>query len=97
MQSLPIHTYNSVALAEDVLAREEKMAGKGNLLSTFDSTLTRVPGEPRTVSPTSSDVVLMQSLGITFGDGHYSIGGYRYGRLSDAVNYARLKAQGIAP
>lgn len=42
------------------------------------------------------DLELMQSLGITFGDGHYSISGYRYGQLSEAVHYATLKAQRIA-
>lgn len=46
--------------------------------------------------PQSSDLEVMRALGITFGDGYYRIGGYRYGKLSDAVNYAKLKAQGIA-
>lgn len=44
----------------------------------------------------SSESEMMQALGITYLDGHYSIGGYRYGLLSEAVHYATLKAQRIA-
>lgn len=33
---------------------------------------------------------LMASLAITLRDGIYSLEGYRYGRLGDAVSYARL-------
>jgi len=39
---------------------------------------------------------LMDSLAITFRDGVYHLGDYRYDRLADAVNYARLRrTQGI--
>lgn len=34
---------------------------------------------------------LMASLAITLRDGVYSLGRYRYGRLGDAVSYARLQ------
>lgn len=34
---------------------------------------------------------LMAALGITFQDGVYHLGEYRYDRLVDAVNYARLR------
>jgi hypothetical protein len=33
----------------------------------------------------------MATLGITFQDGVYRLGEYRYDRLVDAVNYARLR------
>ncbi len=53
--------------------------------------------EPRLgATPDPSEFEMMQSLGITFEDGHYTIGGYRYRELSDAMHYAKLKAQGIA-
>lgn len=34
---------------------------------------------------------LMASLAITFRDGVYRLGRYRYGRLGDALSYARLQ------
>lgn len=49
------------------------------------------------LTPTQGDQQLMQSLDITFVDGVFHLGGYRYDRLSDAVNYARLRSQRIAP
>ena len=33
----------------------------------------------------------MAALGITYQDGVYRLGEYRYERLVDAVNYARLR------
>lgn len=34
----------------------------------------------------------MASLAITFEEGIYRLGPYRYDRLADAVNYARVRA-----
>src|SRR5581483_756272 len=47
-------------------------------------------------SPNPSELELMNTLGITFANGVFSFGEFRYGRLSDAVNYAQLRPQGIA-
>jgi hypothetical protein len=41
--------------------------------------------------PDASERELMASLAITFVDGVYHFGPYRYDRLDDAVNYARLQ------
>lgn len=43
--------------------------------------------------PTESDRALMQTLAITFEDGKYRWGEYRYDRLDDAVAYATLEAR----
>ena len=42
-------------------------------------------------APDESGRELMATLGITFQDGVYRLGEYRYDRLADAVNYARLR------
>ncbi|HEU0203509.1 MAG TPA: hypothetical protein VFR86_24120 [Burkholderiaceae bacterium] len=42
-------------------------------------------------APTESQRQLMAELGITYQDGVYRFGTYRYDRLADAVNYARLQ------
>jgi hypothetical protein len=42
-------------------------------------------------SPDESQRKLMAELAITFQDGIYRLGEYRYDRLADAVNYARLQ------
>ena len=42
-------------------------------------------------APTESERKLMAKLFITFDDGVYRLGDFRYDRLADAVNYARLK------
>ena len=49
----------------------------------------RVPVE----TPSDSQRHLMRALGITFEDGVYHLESYRYDRLFDAVEYARLKAR----
>jgi len=41
--------------------------------------------------PDTSQREMMASLGISFVEGVYHFGPYRYDRLSDAVNYARLR------
>ena len=42
-------------------------------------------------APDESGRELMAAHGITFQDGVYRLGEYRYDRLADAVNYARLR------
>jgi hypothetical protein len=42
-------------------------------------------------APDESQRKLMAELAITFQDGIYRLGEYRYNRLADAVNYARLQ------
>ena len=44
-------------------------------------------------APDESERQLMAELVITYKDGVYYFGGYRYDRLVDAVNYARLQAR----
>ncbi len=46
------------------------------------------------VSPNEADVVLMGRLGITFHEGIYYFGAFRYDRLADAIDYAN-RTQGI--
>lgn len=41
--------------------------------------------------PDAAQRRLMAALGITLRDGVYHLGPYRYDRLADAVNYARLQ------
>jgi hypothetical protein len=41
-------------------------------------------------APSESQRELMSALAITFQDGVYRLGAYRYDRLADAVDYARL-------
>jgi hypothetical protein len=41
--------------------------------------------------PDTSQRELMASLDISFADGMYHLGPYRYERLADALNYARLR------
>ena len=44
-------------------------------------------------APSESERQLMAELGITYQDGVHRFGTYRYDRLVDAVNYARLQAR----
>lgn len=43
--------------------------------------------------PSESDLAVMDSLAITFRNGTYFFGPYRYDRLADAVQYARLTSR----
>lgn len=38
--------------------------------------------------PSADEECVMKQHGITFAEGHYRYGGYRYGRLCDAVTFA---------
>ena len=46
---------------------------------------------PNGEAPDDSARRLMDALGITFGDGQYHLGEFRYLELADAVSHARLK------
>jgi hypothetical protein len=43
----------------------------------------------RVESPSASDTAVMARYSITFSEGMYRYGGYRYDRLADALNYAQ--------
>lgn len=66
------------------------MAGRGTAVPE-----TSASAAPAFAAPTDDDIAVMKSLGIAFVGGIYTLGGYRYDRLSDAVNYANLRAQRI--
>ena len=51
----------------------------------------RIASAQRVEAPDESERRLMASLAITFEDGIYHLGSFRYDRLADAVNYARLQ------
>ena len=53
-----------------------------------------MPAPQPVEAPSESDRQLMNSLDITFLDGVYQLGAYRYDRLAHAVAYARL---GVRP
>ena len=50
------------------------------------------PVEAYFAPPDEGQQRLMASLAITFEEGIYRLGPYRYDRLADAVNYARVRA-----
>jgi hypothetical protein len=56
-----------------------------------DSTDPMAPAQDIVEAPAESQRELMAELAITFRDGIYCLGDYRYERLADAVNYARLQ------
>ena len=53
--------------------------------------LERIAAAPMAPAPNDSERRLMASLAITFEGGLYHLGSFRYDRLADAVNYARLQ------
>jgi len=55
-----------------------------------------MPAVQMVQSPDGAQRQLMRSLAITFDEGVYHLGAYRYDRLADAINYARL-LRGEAP
>lgn len=46
--------------------------------------------DPPAAGPTSRERAQMSEFGISCDDTHYFFSGYRYERLADALNYARL-------
>jgi hypothetical protein len=55
-----------------------------------------MPAVQRVLAPDGAQRQLMKTLSITFQDGVYRLGAYRYDRLADAINYAR-RLRGEAP
>jgi hypothetical protein len=53
--------------------------------------LERIPAAQMVEAPDESQLRLMASLAITYQGGIYHLGSFRYDRLADAVNYARLQ------
>lgn len=51
------------------------------------------PNSKKSAPTTDAEFELMISLGIGFEDGAYRFEGFRYDKLSDAVNYAKLPPQ----
>ena len=49
-----------------------------------------VPVSQHVEAPSEAQRELMESLSITYQDGVYRLGSYRYDRLTDAIDYARL-------
>ena len=62
-----------------------------------DEELRSMPSRDRMEDPDESQRALMATLAITFQDGIYRLGAFRYDRLADAVNYARLQLQSPGP
>jgi hypothetical protein len=75
------HRYGRLADAVDFAQRQR--SNPGHLLGAAPPHAAEVP--------TEAQRLLMSSLGITFQDGVYRLGDYRYDRLTDALEYANLK------
>jgi hypothetical protein len=58
-----------------------------------DTAVRAAPSLEQVEDPDESQRVLMATLGITFNDGIYRLGEFRYDRLANAVDYARLQLQ----
>ena len=58
-----------------------------------DDEVRSMPSREYIEGPDESQHALMATLAITFKDGIYRLGAFRYDRLADAVNYARLQPQ----
>jgi hypothetical protein len=56
-----------------------------------------MPSREYVEDPDESQRALMATLNITFQDGIYRLGAFRYDRLADAVNYARLQLRAPGP
>jgi hypothetical protein len=62
-----------------------------------DDEVRSMPSREYVEDPDESQHALMATLAITFQDGIYRLGAFRYDRLADAVNYARLQLQPPGP
>ena len=62
-----------------------------------DDEVRSMPSRERIEDPDESQRALMATLAITFQDGIYRLGAFRYDRLADAVTYARLQLQSPGP
>jgi hypothetical protein len=56
-----------------------------------------MPSREYVEDPDESQRALMATLNITFQDGIYRLGAFRYDRLADAINYARLQLRAPGP
>jgi hypothetical protein len=56
-----------------------------------------MPSREVVEDPDESQRALMATLGITFQDGVYRLGEFRYDRLANAVDYARLQLERARP
>ena len=68
-------------------AQLQRSLGRGDRLRVADA----MPPAESIEAPDESEREPMAALGITFEDGVYHLGEYRYDLLMDAVNYARLR------
>jgi hypothetical protein len=73
------------------LQRSRSCGGDSDHAGLVDEEQKQSPGE--IVPPSESDLAVMDSLAITFRNGTYFFGPYRYDRLADAVQYARLTSR----
>lgn len=78
------YRYDGLADAVDYARLQRSRPGR-------DSSDPTAPAQEVLASPDESQRELMAELAITFQDGIYRLGEYRYERLGDAVNYARLQ------
>jgi hypothetical protein len=64
---------------------------RGRPVGSDGNTDPMAPAQAIVEAPDESQRELMAELAITFQDGIYHLGDYRYERLADAANYARLQ------
>jgi hypothetical protein len=62
-----------------------------------DDEVRTTPSREYVEDPDESQRALMATLAITFQDGTYRLGAFRYDRLADAVDYARLQLRASGP
>ena len=79
--------------AEEILAAAVKCKHCGSFIegSAPESEIVTAQTIPES---NASDSDLMEKYGISFQNGVYNFGGYRYEKLSDAVNYAKRQVSG---
>ena len=77
------YRYDTLECAVDYAQLQRARAGPGQRKIPM-------PTLPISVKPSDSDRDLMGSEGVTFVNGMYSLGDYRYEALADALAYARL-------
>jgi hypothetical protein len=62
-----------------------------------DDEVRPTPSREYVEDPDESQRALMATLAITFQNGRYRLGDFRYDRLADAVDYARLQLRASSP
>ncbi|WKB55846.1 hypothetical protein [Eleftheria terrae] len=86
---------------DDAIRYAELLAARGEHAAAGEADIP-AQGVPAQVAdavawPTAEEMELMGALSISFDQGVFHFGEYRYDRLSDAVNYARLIRSRAAP